>query len=76
MGSLPSPPSEKEVEQYLLKLQNTLLRRDSWNDVEALTTWLKKQFPWNRWDPRILELYIVSTSLAFVVPIFVLNKIP
>ncbi|KAK7680561.1 hypothetical protein QCA50_016343 [Cerrena zonata] len=58
MDSLASPPSDKEVEQYLLKLQNTLIRRDTWNDVESLTAWLKKQFPWNRWDPRVLELYI------------------
>lgn len=63
MDSLPSPPSDKDIEQYLLKLQNTLLRRDTWSNVEALTTSLKKQFPWNRWDPRVLDPYIVSIIL-------------
>ena len=68
MDSLSSPPSDKEVEHYLLKLQNTLLRRDTWDSFEALTAWLKKQFPWNRWDPRVFDIYVVSVTMHVLIP--------
>ncbi|KAK7438586.1 hypothetical protein VKT23_017921 [Stygiomarasmius scandens] len=32
-------------------------RRDKWVDETSTATWLKKRYPWQSWDPRVLELH-------------------
>ncbi|KAH9847864.1 alpha/beta-hydrolase [Lenzites betulinus] len=34
------------------------MRKDIWPSREAARTWLAKRYPWRRWDPRVLDLYV------------------
>lgn len=38
----------------------TLKRRDTWADREKAMEYFKIRLPWNTWDPRVLEIYVVS----------------
>ncbi|KAK7686540.1 hypothetical protein QCA50_010140 [Cerrena zonata] len=49
---------DSSINQYLLKLQGTLLRKDAWDDISSLSQWLRKQYPWKLWDQRVLDIYL------------------
>lgn len=34
-------------------------RQDVWPDGAAAREWFAGQLPWSRWDPRVLDLYVV-----------------
>ncbi|THU85548.1 hypothetical protein K435DRAFT_783264 [Dendrothele bispora CBS 962.96] len=33
-------------------------RRNKWDDTESVTVWLKKRYPWQAWDSRVLEMHV------------------
>ena len=39
-----------------------LSRRDRWDNVADVRAWLTKRFPYKIWEPRIIELYVVSRA--------------
>lgn len=55
--------NNKEEIQPMFDLvsKGVLARRDSWATKDAALVSLRKQFPYNTWDPRIVQLYVVST---------------
>lgn len=39
----------------------TMKRRDTWNSREEAKDYFEPRLPWNTWDPRILDIYVVSS---------------
>lgn len=39
------------------------LKRDRWDSRQAARTWMAKRLPWNHWDPKVLDLFIVRAPL-------------
>lgn len=37
----------------------TLKRRDTWDSREHAREYFQKRFPWDDWDPRVLDVYVV-----------------
>ena len=58
-----SPNSIAKVKQdsgpLEMMLEYTKSKRDIWDSREAARTWMAKRLPWNRWDPKVLDLFIV-----------------
>jgi hypothetical protein len=58
--------------QHLQKLRSILVkgayeRRDVWPDLEQAMSALKGRDRTRKWDPRILELFVVRALLHFVI---------
>jgi phosphatidylserine/phosphatidylglycerophosphate/cardiolipin synthase-like enzyme len=40
----------------------TSTRRDTWRSREQALKYFKKRFPWELWDPRVLQILVVSPA--------------
>lgn len=49
----------QENEMYKLVAAMTPLRRDIWASHEAAIEWMKVRPPFNMWDPRVFDIYVV-----------------
>ena len=36
-------------------------RKDEWSTREEARAYFEKRFPWQMWDPRVFELFVVSS---------------
>ena len=43
-------------------------RKDIWPSRAAAREWFAKRLPWRRWDPRVLDLYVVCAELRGRLP--------
>lgn len=70
MDALRGLPSESDTTKWLHRFNFVLNRKDTWDDLQSLERWLRKQRPWKTWDKRVLDLYLVSlpfdASISFV----------
>ena len=51
--------------QFLTKA--TMKRRDAWNSREEAKAYFRQRLPWNTWDSRILNIYVVSVPAALLI---------
>lgn len=47
----------------ILAVDIAKMRKDIWPSRAAAREWFAKRVPWKRWDPRALDLYIVSSNI-------------
>ena len=40
----------------------TSTRRDTWRSREQALKYFKKRIPWELWDPRVLQILVVSPA--------------
>ena len=40
-------------------------KKDIWPSREAAREWMSHRSPWKRWDPRVLEVYLVRFPPAY-----------
>ncbi|KAI9056797.1 alpha/beta-hydrolase [Trametes sanguinea] len=61
--ALISPECYKSSPDIQALLEDTakgvLKRRDTWPSREQAKEYFRKRFPWNNWDSRVLDLYVV-----------------
>src|ERR1700692_3034250 len=50
----------KEPSLFKRVIQMTREGKDIWPSRPAALEWFSKRIPWNRWDPRVLHLFVVS----------------
>ncbi|KIK64601.1 hypothetical protein GYMLUDRAFT_240576 [Collybiopsis luxurians FD-317 M1] len=56
-----TPPVEKDdprINSGYKNVKGILNRVDEWEDTAVLQIWLRKNYPYKIWDPRILDIYI------------------
>ena len=52
--------AEGQLTPVQMMEESAKTRKDVWPSREAAHEWFKKRYPWKKWDPRSLELFIVS----------------
>ena len=54
---------EFQAGQLKAVTEGVLKRRDTWDSREQAGTYIRKRFPYNMWNPEVVELYIVRRAL-------------
>lgn len=50
-----------DVQNWIIKASKACLsREDSWPSISAAKAFLSSKSPWKLWDPRVLDIYVVS----------------
>lgn len=52
----------KFPQQLTKAIESTQKRKDVWASREEARNWMKEREPYNRWDPQVLDLFIVSSN--------------
>lgn len=50
----------KFPQQLTKAIESTQKRKDIWASREEARDWMKEREPYRRWDPQVLDLFIVS----------------
>jgi hypothetical protein len=65
--TLPDEIKEGVDATMLLLNKRIAKRRELWSDRKEALTWMSKRSPWQEWDARVLELFVVSgSSMEFI----------
>ena len=58
----PIVPDDPRLGKERNNVAVVLDRRETWDNYQDLTTFLQKRSPWKTWDPRVFDLYLVSST--------------
>lgn len=55
----PISPDDHRIKMGINNVKGVLSRKNRWDDMTELSTWMTKRYPWKIWDHNVLTIYLV-----------------